>query len=132
VSATTLTCANCANDFPAPPVLRGGRVRRFCTPKCRVAGANQRRATTRLGRTLGPTNPHAQEPSGLPSSPTLPNMSPSVDRSASDRQDTPSDSLANLLDKAHSRVGVTAWEIATIAKMRGISAWAPVRVIIAR
>jgi hypothetical protein len=40
--------------------------------------------------------------------------------------------LAELMDKAHSRVGVTSFEIALIAKMRGISPWAPLRVILAR
>jgi len=49
-------------------------VRRFCGPPCRVAAGNSRRATTRAGRTNGITNPHASEPSGLASSPTLPNM----------------------------------------------------------
>jgi hypothetical protein len=34
--------------------------------------------------------------------------------------------------KAHSRVGVTAWEVAEIAKLRGISAWAPLAKIIGK
>jgi hypothetical protein len=115
-------CLTCTQDFRA--ATRGGRAQLFCSPSCRVVAANARRATTRKGR-LGVTNPQ-------PISPTPPTMPPSVDRSPSDCQDTPNNSLKALLDKAHSRVGVTAWEIATIAKLRGISAWAPLRVIIAR
>jgi hypothetical protein len=42
------------------------------------------------------------------------------------------DRLAELLDKAHSRGGVTSFEIAMIAKLKGISAWTPVAKIIAR
>jgi hypothetical protein len=42
------------------------------------------------------------------------------------------DRLAELLDKAHSRAGVTSWEIATIAKLRGVSAWAPLEKIIGK
>jgi hypothetical protein len=42
------------------------------------------------------------------------------------------DRLAELLDKAHSRGGVTSFEIAMIAKLQGISAWTPVAKIIAR
>jgi hypothetical protein len=33
--------------------------------------------------------------------------------------------------KAHSRKGIDAWEIAELAKLRGISPWVPLRVIIA-
>jgi hypothetical protein len=58
-------------------------------------------------------------------------MSPSVDTSPSDRLNARSDSLSALMAKAHSSVCVTAWEIAIIAKLRGISAWAPLRVILA-
>jgi hypothetical protein len=36
------------------------------------------------------------------------------------------------MDKAHSRVGVNAFEIAEIARARNISAWAPVAKILAR
>jgi hypothetical protein len=43
-----------------------------------------------------------------------------------------SDRLSVLMDKAHSRVGVNAWEVAEIAKLRGISPWSPLAKIIAR
>ena len=52
-------------------------------------------------------------------------MPSSVDRSPSDCPTPPSDSLEALMEKAHSRTGVNAFEIAMIAKMRGISPWAP-------
>jgi hypothetical protein len=63
-----------------------------------------------------------------PSSPTPPALRPAVDTSASDAPGH----LEFLMNKAHSRVGVTAWEVAEIARARGISAWAPVAKIIAR
>jgi hypothetical protein len=67
-----------------------------------------------------------------PLSPTPPTIPPSVDTSPSEANDTAGDRLSALMEKAHSKVGVNAFEIATIAKMRGISAWAPVAKIIAR
>jgi hypothetical protein len=114
VSATL--CLSCKEEItPGPP--RGGRAQLFCGPPCRVAAGNARRATTRKGR-LGATNPQ-------PSSLTPPTMPSSVDRSPSDCPTPPSDSLEALMEKAHSRTGVNAFEIAMIAKMRGISPWAP-------
>jgi hypothetical protein len=114
-------CATCTHEFPE--ATRGGRAQAYCSPPCRVAAANSRRSTTRKGR-LGAANPQ-------PLSPTPPTMPPSVDTSPSDRFNPRSDSLSALMAKAHSRVGVTAWEIAIIAKLRGISAWAPLSVILA-
>jgi hypothetical protein len=127
VSATTLTCANCAEPFPTPTARRGARPQRFCTPKCQIKAANERRSIKRRGNLST-----AGETPGQPSSPEVITIPPSDSRALSDSPSTPSDSLAALLDKAHSRVGVTSFEIALIAKMRGISAWAPVRVIIGR
>ena len=46
--------------------------------------------------------------------------------------DSPSARLDALLEKARSKVGVTAFEVALIARARGISAWAPLAKIIAR
>jgi hypothetical protein len=46
--------------------------------------------------------------------------------------DLPRDRLAELMAKAQSRTGITAWEVAELAKLRGISPWAPLRVIIAK
>jgi hypothetical protein len=126
----TLTCAQCATEFT--PGQRRGKIQIYCGPICRVAGGNARRATTRSGRANGITNPHAGDPRTGPSSSPLLNTSHTVDRAASEASDTPIDSLKALLDKAHSRVGVTAWEIALIAKRRGISPWAPLSVIIGK
>jgi hypothetical protein len=119
-------CPQCGSS-----VTPGPRKKTFCSSQCQSKAANSRRSTTRAGR-KGVTNPPVPAPNPRPSSPTPPALHPSVDMAASDRQDTPSDSLEALLEKAHSRTGVNAFEIALIAKMRGISAWAPLRVIIAR
>jgi hypothetical protein len=128
VDNITTACALCASEFPQP-TTRGGKVKIFCSPKCRVAGANARRATTRAGRnSVGATNPRSGEPSGRPSSSTLTDIPPSVDMAASE---APSDRLSTLMAKAHSREGIDAWEIAELAKLRGISPWVPLRVIIA-
>jgi len=33
---------------------------------------------------------------------------------------------------AHSRTGIDAWQVAELAKLRGISPWAPLRIILAK
>jgi hypothetical protein len=119
-------CANCQTEFPEVP--RRGKAKLFCGPTCRVSAGNARRATTRSGRTLGLTNPRAGEAPGGPLSPEVIATRPSVDRSVSDSHNI---RLSELMAKAHSPGGVTSFEIALIAKMRGISAWAPLRVILA-
>jgi hypothetical protein len=120
-------CLTCTKDFPE--ATRGGRTQKFCSSPCRVIAGNSRRATTRKGRALGPTNPHAGEPSGQPVAPEAITIPPSVDMAASD---APASRLDVLMAKAHSRGGIDAWEIAELAKLRGISPWAPLAKIIAR
>jgi hypothetical protein len=104
-----LTCANCAIEFPHPATRRGGRVRRFCTPKCRVAGANARRASTRTGRlnsTLSTTRKAVEQPIHS----TLPPMPPSVDRSLSDHHNAPlSPPLTHRNGIAHIGDRVRIW-----------------------
>jgi hypothetical protein len=109
------------------------RPRTYCGPPCQITAANARRQTTRAGRTSGAARPihGAGEPPTRPLSPTLPTISPTVDRSSSDPPATTSYRLSELMEKAHSRGGVTAWEIAEIARARNISPWAPLSVIIA-
>ena len=135
-AVNTLTCAQCASPFPAPAVRRG-KVQIFCTPQCRVAGANARRASTRAGRIIRPTdngitNPHAGEPSGRPLPSTLTDIPPSVDRSLSDAHNPRPDSLEAPMEKAHSRAGINAFELATLAKLRGLSPWTPARLIMSK
>jgi hypothetical protein len=121
-------CATCTHEFPE--ATRGGRAQAYCSPPCRVAAANSRRSTTRKGRMVGAKPLGATNPQPL--SPTPPTMPPSVDTSPRDRPDTTADRLSELMAMAHSPKGVTAWEIAEIAKLRNISPWAPVAKIIAR
>jgi hypothetical protein len=111
-------CAHCKTEYPEAP--RRGKTKLFCGAPCRVAAGNARRATTRTGRTQGITNPRSGQPvaSGAITIPPTPS--------------TPLSDLPSLLAKAHSRVGVTAWEIATIAKLKGVSAWAPLSVILGK
>jgi hypothetical protein len=123
-------CLQCTAEFPAPPVRRG-KAQVYCSPPCQTKAANARRASTRAGRINGITYPHAGEPLQRLKTPEAMSIPPSVDRSASDRQDAPSNRLSELMDKAHSRGGINAWEIAELAKLRGISPWAPLRVILA-
>ena len=123
--SATLTCAQCTAPFQPPP-RKGGKEQRFCSRPCQIKAANARRVR---GKVAGATYPHAGEPSGRPLAPAPTNIPPSVDRSATD---SPSARLSELMAKAHSRGGVTAWEVAEIAKLRGISAWAPLSVIIAK
>jgi hypothetical protein len=127
VNATaTLTCANCATEFNSGQ--RRGKVQRYCRPACQITAANMRRASTRAGRIQGITYPHAGKTPGQPLSPEAITIPPTVKTPASD---SPS-RLSVLMEKAHSRGGVNAFEIAEIAKLRGISAWAPLSVIIAK
>jgi hypothetical protein len=121
-------CLHCHTDFPPAPTR--GKPQVYCGRPCQTKAANARRASTRAGRKLPlETYPHAGEPSGRPLPSTLTDIPPSVDRSATD---SPSARLSELMAKAHSRVGVTAWEVAEIAKLRGISAWAPLAKIIGK
>jgi hypothetical protein len=69
VNATAmLTCANCADSFPAPTVRRG-KIQIYCGNDCQIQAANKRRSSTRAGRINGITYPHAGETPGQPSSP---------------------------------------------------------------
>jgi hypothetical protein len=120
--SSTLTCPQCTAEFKQPPPR--GKPQVYCGRPCQITAANQRRATTRKGR-LGQANPQ-------PLAPTPVKLRPTVDRSPSERQDTPSNRLSELMAKAHSRGGIDAWEIAELAKLRGISPWAPARVIMAK
>jgi hypothetical protein len=74
---------------------------------------------------MGAANPQ-------PLSPTPPVVSPIVDTSPLAAPDTPSDRLKALMALAHSRGGIGPWEVAELAKLRGISPWAPLRVILAK
>jgi hypothetical protein len=112
-------CLNCTKDFPEAP-RRGARPQTYCSRPCQITAANRRRSSTRSGRTSGA--PRAaksvlESPSTIHTPPEAPKA---VDR------------LDELMEKAHSRVGVTSFEIAIIAKLRGISPWAPVSKILGR
>jgi hypothetical protein len=125
-----LTCAQCATEFA--PGQRRGKVQIYCGPTCRVAGGNARRSTTRAGRILGITNPHASEPSGRPIAPEATNTPPSPSTPLSDSRSVASDRIAELMALAHSRGGINAWQVAELAKLKGRSPWAPLSKIIAR
>jgi hypothetical protein len=128
--SSALTCAQCATEFPQPPRTRG-KVQRYCSKPCQTKAANMRRATTRAGRINGVTYPQAGKAPIGPLHSTLTDTHATVDRAATETPHTPSDRLSELMEKAHSRGGVTAWEIAEIAKLRGRSPWSPLRVILA-
>jgi hypothetical protein len=127
-------CLQCSTDFPAPAARRG-KVQVYCSRPCQTKAANARRASTRQGRVEGITYPRGNG-SGRPPASALPDAPDSSQTPASGHASVAESvdraRLEELMDKAHSRVGVTSFEIAMIAKLRGISAWAPLRVIIAR
>jgi hypothetical protein len=119
--AHTLTCASCAAPFqPAPP--RGGMTQIYCQRSCQIKAANIRRDAKRRANLST-----AVKPSGLPSSPPLLNMSPSVDRALSAAHNT---RISALMTLAHSRGGIDPWQIAELAKLKRVSPWAPLRVIL--
>jgi hypothetical protein len=115
-------CLQCNEEFTPGP-RRGARPQAYCSRPCQIKAANARRASTRSGRGAGALRTpksvleSPESPSTLSTPPETPN---------------PVDRLAELMALAHSRKGVTAWEIAEIAKLRNISPWAPVSVIIAK
>ena len=114
-------CLNCNIEFPEAP-RRGPRPKTFCSRPCQIKQANERRSIKRRGNLST-----AGEPSGQPLSPEATNTPPSAKTPASDLPSR----LEFLMDKAHSRVGVTAFEVAEIAKLKGRSPWAPLAKILA-
>jgi hypothetical protein len=45
---------------------------------------------------------------------------------------SPADRLSELMDKAHSKTGIGAFELAELARLRNISPWSPARIIMAK
>ena len=134
-TTNTLTCPSCSTSFqPAPP--RGGKPQTWCSRPCQIKAANERRSIKRRSSRPNLSKGAQPQPAALPqealSTPTLLTMPPSVDRLVSEPQHTPAERIAELLAKGHSREGISAWDLATLAKLRGISPWAPVRVILAK
>ena len=95
----------------------------YCGKPCQIQAANARRATTRTGRTNGITNPH----SGLPSSPEATTIPPSDSKALTDARNA---RISALMTLAHSRGGIDPWQVAELARLRNISPWAPLRVIL--
>jgi hypothetical protein len=115
-------CLQCNEEFPPAPVR--GKPQTFWSRTCQSKAANARRSTTRAGR-KGMTNPR-------PSSPTPPALPSAVDMSPSDRPTPRAERISTLMALAHSRGGIGPWEVAELARLRGISPWAPLSVIIAK
>jgi hypothetical protein len=136
-AVNTLTCANCANPFPAPPFIRG-KPQRFYGRACQTRAANMRRSIKRRGSaaqrpcdlSTAVAPPERPLPSTLPDAPAK--VQTPLSGHASTASSVDRSRLEELMEKAHSRVGVTAWETAEIARARNISPWAPLAKIIAR
>ena len=119
------SCPQCGEAIEPSPHKRP---RTYCGPPCQTRAANARRQPTREGRKAGRRGLEAPyTPKSVLESPKSPSTI-----STPQRASNAVDRLAELMDKAHSRVGVTAWEIAEIARARKISPWAPLAKIIAR
>ena len=123
VNATPmLTCAQCATPFPAPAQRRGGRVQIYCQRACQITAANIRRDLKRKGNLST-----AVKPSGRVDMAKVITIPPSNSRAASDAHNT---RISALMTLAHSRGGIDPWQIAELAKLKGVSPWAPLRVIL--
>jgi hypothetical protein len=120
-------CAHCTTDFPTPPFTRG-KPQRFCGKVCQTRAANARRASTRAGRIQGDLSTSGKTP-GQPVAPGVTIVPPKAKTPLSD---APNARLDALMALAHSPRGIDAWQLAELAKLRGISPWAPARVIMAR
>jgi hypothetical protein len=133
----TLTCEHCSTAFTAPTQRRGARARRFCTPKCQQTAANARRQTTREGRKGNLST--AAEPSGQPVAPGVITIPPTHSTPLtgplsrlSDSPYTPATRLSALMALAHSKGGINPWQLAELARLRGMSPWAPARLIMSK
>jgi hypothetical protein len=115
-------CLSCKEEYQPGP-RRGARPQAYCTPKCQQTAANQRRASTRSGRGAGALRTpksileSPESPSTIHTPPEAPN---------------PVDRLDELMDKAHSKTGIGAFEVAELARLRGLSPWTPFRLIVSK
>ena len=115
-------CLNCNIEFPEAP-RRGPRPKTFCSRPCQIKAANERRSIKRRGD-LSTTG----KAPGRPVAPGVTIVPPSASRALSD---SPSARISALMALAHSsRGGIDAWQVAELAKLKGVSPWAPLRVII--
>jgi hypothetical protein len=119
-------CLQCKEEYqPAP--RRGARPQAYCGRPCQIKAANARRASTCLGRGSGAlrTAKSVLDSSiDLPAISTVPEAPKAVDRLAIAAR------ISALMTLAHSRGGIDPWQIAELAKLKGISPWAPLRVIL--
>jgi hypothetical protein len=122
---TVPACLQCNEPFQPGPV-RGGRVQTYCQRTCQIKAANVRRDAKRRSNLST-----AVKPSGQPQPPEATNTPPSASRALSDSPNTASDRIAVLTALAHSRGGIDPWQVAELAKLKGRSAWSPLRVILA-
>jgi hypothetical protein len=119
--SATLTCALCATAFTPPPIRRGGKPRVYCGKPCQTQAANARRVRGRANLST------AVKPAGQPLAPEATTIPPTVDMAASDARNA---RISALMTLAHSRGGIDPWQVAELAKLKGISPWAPLRVIL--
>jgi hypothetical protein len=120
--SATLNCEHCSTAFPAPAQRRGARPQRFCNPKCQIKAANERRSIRRRGNLST-----AVKLSGLVDMAEAINTPPAPSTPLTDARNA---RISALMTLAHSRGGIDAWQIAELAKLRNISPWAPLRVIL--
>jgi hypothetical protein len=127
-------CLTCSTEFPEAP-RRGPRPKTYCSPKCQIQAANIRRDLKRKGSAaqrpcdLSTTG----EAPGQPVAPEATTIPPSASRALSDSPSvTPAERIAVLMTLAHSRGGIDPWQLAELAKLRGISPWSPARIIMAK
>jgi hypothetical protein len=115
-TTTTSVCATCATPLPRRSKARGGKPQSYCSPRCRKTAENRRAGhAPRATLTIRPSN-------SLKAASDAPTQ-----RSVADEG-----RVTLLLDKAHSRTGISSFEIAELAKLRGIDPSAPLKVIFAR
>jgi hypothetical protein len=94
----------------------------YCGKPCQTKAANARRVR-------GPNLSTRGEGSGRAVAPEAANIPPTPSTPLSG---APSARLEELMALAHSPRGLDAWGLAELAKLRGISPWAPARVIMAK
>jgi hypothetical protein len=115
------TCPHCKSTFAARV---GAKPQRYCSASCRRAVQNARAAEQRT-QALG-SHRNALQASKVTKVAATPS------KPASNVLGRDSSRLATLLDAAHSRRGLNAWEIAELARLRGIDPAAPLNQIFGR
>jgi hypothetical protein len=102
-------------------------VQKFCQRACQIRAANIRRDAKRKANLSTDV-----KPSGRVEMVGVTTIPPDHSTPLSDSPNPTADRIAELMAKAHSRTGINAFELADLARLRGLSPWTPARLIMSK